>query len=59
MTFHTARSTGFPQPAPGQAPAPGPLKNVSAEKLRTMLGLTSVSYVARPGPLAMIDWSLQ
>jgi 3',5'-cyclic-AMP phosphodiesterase len=59
MTFHTARSTGFPQPAPGQAPAPGPLKNVPAEKLRTMLGLTSVNYVARPGPLAMIDWSLQ
>ena len=49
MTFHTARSTGFPQPAPGQAPAPGPLKNVPAEKLRTMLGLTSVNYVARPG----------
>jgi Icc protein len=59
MTFHTARSTGFPQPAPGQAPAPGPLKNVPAEKLRTMLGLTSVNYVAKPGPLAMIDWSLQ
>jgi Icc protein len=59
MTFHTARSTGFPQPAPGQAPAPGPLKNVPAEKLRTLLGLTSVNYVGRPGPLAMIDWSLQ
>jgi 3',5'-cyclic AMP phosphodiesterase CpdA len=59
MTFHTARSTGFPQPAPGQAPAPGPLKNIPAEKLRTMLGMTSVNYVARPGPLAVVDWSLQ
>jgi Icc protein len=59
MTFHTARSTGFPQPAPGQAPAPGPLKNVPAEKLRTMLGLTSVSYVAGRGPLAVIDEALQ
>jgi 3',5'-cyclic AMP phosphodiesterase CpdA len=59
ITFHTARSTGFPQPAPGQAPAPGPLKNVPAEKLRTMLGLTSVNYVAGGGPLAVIDRALQ
>jgi 3',5'-cyclic AMP phosphodiesterase CpdA len=58
MTFHTARSTGFPQPAPGQAPAPGPLKNVPAEKLRTMLGLTSVNYVAGRGPLAVVDAAL-
>jgi 3',5'-cyclic AMP phosphodiesterase CpdA len=59
MTFHTARSTGFPQPAPGQAPAPGPLKNVPAEKLRTMLGLTSVSYTAGRGPLAVVDSALR
>jgi 3',5'-cyclic AMP phosphodiesterase CpdA len=59
MTFHTARSTGFPQPAPGQAPAPGPLKNVPAEKLRTMLGLTSVNYVTGQGPLAVVDATLQ
>jgi 3',5'-cyclic-AMP phosphodiesterase len=58
MTFHTARSTGFPQPAPGQAPAPGPLKNVPAEKLRTMLGLTTVRYVAGRGPLAVVDTTL-
>jgi 3',5'-cyclic AMP phosphodiesterase CpdA len=58
ITFHTARSTGFPQPAPGQAPAPGPLKNVPAEKLRTMLGLTSVNYVAGRGPLAVVDRAL-
>jgi 3',5'-cyclic AMP phosphodiesterase CpdA len=59
ITFHTARSTGFPQPAPGQAPAPGPLRNVPAEKLRTMLGLTSVNYVAGRGPLAVTDRALQ
>jgi 3',5'-cyclic-AMP phosphodiesterase len=59
MNFHTARSTGFPQPAPGQAPAPGPLKNVPAEKLRTMLGLTSVNYIAGRGPLAVVDEALQ
>jgi hypothetical protein len=58
ITFHTARSTGFPQPAPGQAPAPGPLMNVPAEKLRTMLGLTSVNYVAGQGTLAVIDRAL-
>jgi 3',5'-cyclic AMP phosphodiesterase CpdA len=58
ITFHTARSTGFPQPAPGQAPAPGPLKNVPAEKLRTMLGLTSVNYVEGRGPLAVVDQAL-
>jgi 3',5'-cyclic AMP phosphodiesterase CpdA len=59
MTFHTARSTGFPQPAPGQAAGPGPLKNVPAEKLRTMLGLTRVSYIATREPLAIVDAALQ
>jgi 3',5'-cyclic AMP phosphodiesterase CpdA len=59
MTFHTARSTGFPQPAPGHAAAPGPLKGVPAERLRTMLGLTTVNYVASRGPLAVVDVALQ
>jgi 3',5'-cyclic AMP phosphodiesterase CpdA len=58
ITFHTARSTGFPQPAPGQSSAPGPLKNVPAEKLRAMLGLTSVNYVVGRGPLAVVDAAL-
>ena len=43
VTFHTARSTAFPQPAPGTAPSPGPMK-VPAEKLRTMLGTASVTF---------------
>ena len=34
VTFHTARSTAFPQPAPGSAPSPGPMK-VPDDKLRT------------------------
>jgi 3',5'-cyclic-AMP phosphodiesterase len=55
MTFHTGRSTGFPQPAP----APGPLKDVPAEKLRTILGLTRVNYVAGRGRLAIVDGTLQ
>lgn len=53
-TFHTAMSTAFPQPAPGSAPAPGPMK-VPAEKLRSVLGLTDVHYVAQNHSLAVID----
>jgi Icc protein len=59
VTFHTARSTAFPQPAPGAAAGPGPLKNVPAEKLRAMLGLTSVHYIEGRKPLAVIDTMLQ
>jgi 3',5'-cyclic AMP phosphodiesterase CpdA len=59
VTFHTARSTAFPQPEPGTADSPGPLKNVPAEKLRSMLGLASVSYTERPGPLAVVDSTLE
>ncbi len=59
VTFHTARSTAFPQPEPGKAASPGPIKNVPAEKLRSMLGLTRVSYVAGKGPLAVVDATLE
>ena len=58
MTFHTARSTAFPQPAPGTAASPGPMKNIAAEKLRTYLGLTRVDYVEHPGMLATTDSTL-
>lgn len=54
ITFHTANSTAFPQPAPGAAPSPGPMK-VPAEKLRSMLGLTSVNYVEHNSTLAITD----
>jgi 3',5'-cyclic AMP phosphodiesterase CpdA len=54
ITFHTACSTAFPQPAPGSAPAPGPMK-VPAEKLRSMLGLTSVNYWEHNHTLAITD----
>ena len=57
MTFHTARSTAFPQPAPGAAPAPGPMI-VPAEQLRGMLGLTSVDYVVGRRDLALTDSTL-
>ena len=45
ITFHTARSTAFPQPAPGMAKGPGPMTDVPAEKLRSMLGITAVEYI--------------
>ncbi|WP_114937286.1 metallophosphoesterase family protein [Mucilaginibacter endophyticus] len=54
ITFHTANSTAFPQPAPGSAPSPGPMK-VPAEKLRSFLGLTSVNYVEHDHSLAITD----
>jgi Icc protein len=57
ITFHTAMSTAFPQPAPGTAPSPGPMK-VPAEKLRTVLGLTSVNYVEHNHTLAITDTPL-
>jgi len=58
VTFHTARSTAFPQPAPGTAPAPGPLKDVPADKVRTLLGLTEVTFVNNTSPLALVDSTL-
>ena len=57
ITFHTAMSTAFPQPAPGSAPSPGPMK-VPAEKLRSVLGLTSVNYVEHNHTLAITDTPL-
>lgn len=57
VTFHTACSTAFPQPAPGQGEGPGPMK-VPAEQLRKVLGLTDVNYVQRRHALALVDSSL-
>jgi 3',5'-cyclic AMP phosphodiesterase CpdA len=57
MTFHTARSTAFPQPAPGTAPSPGPM-TVPAEQLRSMLGITSVDVRFGNKPLAVTDTTL-
>lgn len=54
VTFHTAMSTAFPQPAPGSAPSAGPMK-VPAERLRSVLGIASVQYVARKRSLAVVD----
>jgi hypothetical protein len=57
ITFHTAFSTAFPQPAPGQGEGPGPMK-VPAEQLRKILGITDVNYVQGRHALAVVDSSL-
>jgi 3',5'-cyclic AMP phosphodiesterase CpdA len=57
VTFHTARGTAYPLPAPGAAPAPGPLK-VPADQLPRMLGLTSVSEIGHPRGLTLADRTL-
>jgi 3',5'-cyclic AMP phosphodiesterase CpdA len=54
VTFHTAMSTAFPQPAPGSAPSPGPMK-VPGERLRSVLGITDVKYVTQKHSLAVVD----
>jgi 3',5'-cyclic AMP phosphodiesterase CpdA len=58
VSFHTARSTAFPQPAPGSAPSPGPMK-VPGDKLRTLLGITDVTFNLGQQRLAIIDKPLQ
>jgi plastocyanin len=57
VTFHTAMSTAFPQPAPGTAASPGPMK-VPAEQLRSVLGITEVNFVRGQHTLAIVDTPL-
>jgi hypothetical protein len=57
VTFHTAASTAFPQPQPGKADSPGPMK-VPAEQLRSVLGITDVNYVKGQQALAVVGSTL-
>ncbi|HZZ90626.1 MAG TPA: metallophosphoesterase [Caulobacteraceae bacterium] len=58
VTFYTARSTAFPQPAPGTPNAsPGPMA-VPAAKLRSVLGVREISVVGRGHPLTVTDAAL-
>jgi 3',5'-cyclic AMP phosphodiesterase CpdA len=57
ITFHTAMSTAFPQPAPGTAPKPGPMK-VEAARLSSVLGITDVNYLEGNHTLAVVDSTL-
>ena len=54
VTFHTAMSTAFPQPAPGVGPEPGPLK-VPAGELGKLLGIRQVNVVPATGKVAALD----
>jgi len=58
ITFHTAMSTAFPQPAPGTAPSPGPMK-VEADRLKKVLGLSRMSFQAVNHPIAITDVPLE
>jgi Icc protein len=51
VSFRTAMSTAFPQPAAGTAPSPGPMK-VSADKLKSVLGIREVVYASSATPEA-------
>lgn len=57
VTFHTAASTAFPQPKPGAADSPGPMK-VPPEQLKGILGITDVTYIRGKHALAIVDSSL-
>src|SRR5271155_1277702 len=57
MTFHTARSTSYPQPIAGVGSGPGPLK-VPADQLAALLGITSVSVMKHPSSLVLSDKAL-
>jgi len=57
VTFHTAASTAFPQPAPGTADSPGPMK-VPADRLSSVLGITDVTYMRGKHALGIVDSSL-
>jgi Icc protein len=57
VSFHTAMSTAFPQPAPGTAPAPGPMK-VDPERLKSVLGITDVTFIPGRRTLAVVDATL-
>ena len=57
VSFHTAMSTAFPQPAPGAAAGPGPMA-VPAGTLASVLGVTKVKVVRGHSHLAVVDSTL-
>jgi Calcineurin-like phosphoesterase len=57
ITFHTARSTSYPQPVAGVGAGPGPLK-VPPEQLPGMLGVSSVTVLNHPKALTLTDTTL-
>jgi 3',5'-cyclic-AMP phosphodiesterase len=58
VTFHSARSTAFPQSQPGKG-TPGPIRDLPATKLKSMLGLSEVAYVENSGTLTIVDSTIE
>ena len=58
FVFHTARSTAFPQSEPGKG-TPGPIRDLPAARLRSVLGITRVGYATNHGSLAVTDQTLE
>ncbi len=57
VSFQTARSTAFPQPAAGEGPGPGPLK-VPADRLKSMLGIRRIDFVRSTAAMTIHDATL-
>jgi hypothetical protein len=58
ISFHTTRSTAYPQAAAGTPGAsPGPLK-VPADQLRHVLGVRDITRLHGRGALALVDQTL-
>jgi hypothetical protein len=58
VTFHSGRSTAFPQSEPGKG-TPGPIRDLPAGRLRSLIGVSSVSYVSTDSTLAIADPTLE
>jgi len=58
VAFHTAMSTAYPQPQPGTAAEPGPLK-VPAGELGKVLGTRQITVVRGKHELATIDTPIE
>jgi 3',5'-cyclic AMP phosphodiesterase CpdA len=57
ITFHTARSTAYPQPTAGNGPGPGPMK-VPGDRLPKMLGITDIQIRRHPSEATLTDITL-
>ncbi|MBX6747438.1 MAG: metallophosphoesterase, partial [Acetobacteraceae bacterium] len=55
LAFHTAMSTAFPQPAPGTAASPGPIRDLPPGRLRSLLGIARIRQVQGGQHLAVVD----
>lgn len=58
VSFHTARSTAFPQPVAGTAPHEGPILSLPAGEVGKYLGITNIAYRAHDERLAITDTTL-